>query len=59
MAVYWICGIENMAIKEKQEAHPDVEMDTSIDEDPCWSQIMNSIAIVLMIATAFMWGFFA
>ena len=60
-ALYWICGIENMSSnkeKARQRCQP-IEMDMDIHEDPCKASIINIVAVVLMIGTAFMWGYYA
>ncbi|XP_067938623.1 sodium/glucose cotransporter 4-like [Watersipora subatra] len=58
-AVYWICGVENMdaSSHESQDAVPEECM--NIEEDPFWSRVVNTCAILLMIAAAFNWGFYA
>ncbi|KAF6019352.1 SLC5A9 [Bugula neritina] len=57
-ALYWICGIERLRnSSSKQENISSVNM--SIDENPCHSTIVNILAMTLMIATAFVWGFYA
>lgn len=57
-AIYWICGIESLANK-KSQVPITPEQDKSIDEDPLHATIVNTIAIALMVGTAFMWGFYA
>ena len=43
-----------------QESNAPVpESEMSIEEDPFWSRVVNTTAVVLMIAAAFTWGFYA
>lgn len=43
-----------------QESKAPVPADQmSIEEDPFWSQVVNVSAVILMIAAAFTWGFYA
>lgn len=58
-AVYWICGIENMDSSSHESQAVPSDADMSIEEDPFWSSIINTSAVLLMIGAAFMWGFYA
>ncbi|KAF6035500.1 SLC5A9 [Bugula neritina] len=58
-AIYWICGVENMTSSSHDSDKPVEEADMSIDEDPRWSRWTNFSAVVVMIAAAFVWGFYA
>lgn len=59
-AIYWICGIENMSNSSKnRKGMEPIEMDMSIAEDSTQSTAVNVMAIILMIGTAFMWGYYA
>ena len=42
-----------------ERAAPMPEESMSIEEDPFWSKIVNTAAVILMIAAAFMWGYYA
>lgn len=55
-AAYWVCGIENMA-NNQQHVMPEMKMD--IEEDPCHASIVNTLAITLLLGTAFMVGYYA
>ena len=61
-AIFWICGIEGLARKKSNSAQkesdiPEMKMD--IDEDPCQSSLVNILAMMLMVGTAFVWGYYA
>lgn len=55
----WVCGISD---KPKPKITPEEKAlirkkMTSLDEDPYWSKIVNIVAIVAAVVTAFLLGF--
>ncbi|KAF6035499.1 SLC5A9 [Bugula neritina] len=58
-AIYWICGVENMTSSSHDSDKPVEAADMSIEEDPRWSRWTKVGAVVIMLITVFVWGFYA
>ncbi|VDP74524.1 unnamed protein product [Echinostoma caproni] len=54
---YWICGIETTPTTENDTVIE--ELTLSIDEEPKWVIFNEISAVVLLVAVACLWGFFA
>ena len=60
VSMRWVCGIEKhpeLELTEEQKNEMN-EKATSLYEATFWRRIVNINAIVLMVLTAFYWGFF-
>lgn len=61
-AVYWVCGVEGLSNdsgKGENKQQVVTELDMNINENPCHSTLVNVAAMTLMVATAFVWGYYA
>lgn len=56
-AAYWVCGIENMANNKQPHVMPEMEMD--INEEPCYATLVNTLAVTILLGTAFVVGYYA
>lgn len=58
-AMYWICGVEGLTAQKSHKPQAVIEMSMDIHENPCQSTLVNIAAMVLMVGTAFVWGYYA
>nr|AKN21417.1 slc5a-2 [Schmidtea mediterranea] len=64
-AINWVCGIEDLKnakdqpVLTAQELEEIQKLQNSIQEDPKWKLVVNTICLTLITITIFYWGFYA
>lgn len=57
--LYWLCGIESLLGQNKDDGTKKAyKIDTSIDQDPFWSNVCDANAVVAMALCGFVYAFF-